>query len=220
MAIQAAFPNRRMLPDKRAALFLMALIANLVDRIGFQQWRGAGAVRIVAVGAGDFAFGQGHVRAFPELGTLLLMAAVAGLIDAVLAQQSLFRELRHRVMAIATTQVVHLVGRTRPSDTLLASMALKAHGILLTDGRAGLAREYHDFRFIGRVRYMFRARAVAGFAAFYFRIIRRGKMRSARMNRMVPVTGFKFMAAGTDTCSGILGMALRGIEFRFPGQRR
>lgn len=136
MAIQAIFPNRCVLPNEGTALFLMTLIANLIDRIGFQQWRGAGTVRVVTVGAGDFAFGQGHVRAFSELGALLLMATVAGLIDAILAQQAFFRELRHRIVAIAAAQVVHLVGRTRPGDALLASMALKAHGVLLTDGRA------------------------------------------------------------------------------------
>lgn len=135
MAVQAAFPNRRMLPDKRAALFLMALIANLIDRIGFKQRCGAGAVRVVAVCAGDFAFGQGHMRAFSELGALLLMAAVARLVDAILAQQALLRELSHWIVAIAATQVVHLMDRTRPGDALLASMALKAHGILLADGR-------------------------------------------------------------------------------------
>lgn len=103
MAIKATFPNRRMLPDKRATLFLMALIANLIDRIGFKQRRCAGAMRVVAIGAGDFAFGQGHMRAFSELGALLLMAAIASLIDAVIAQQAAFRELGHRIVAIAAT---------------------------------------------------------------------------------------------------------------------
>jgi hypothetical protein len=125
-----------MLPDERAAFFLMTLITNLIDRIGFQHRVGVRTVRIVAVDAGDFAFGQGHVRTFSELGALLLMAAVAGLIDAVLAQQSFLRELRHGIMAIAAAQVIHLMDRARPGDALLAAVALKAHGVLLADGRA------------------------------------------------------------------------------------
>lgn len=135
MAIQAVFPDRRMLPDERPALFLVALVANLIDRVGFEQRRGNGPVRVVAVGTGDFAFGQGHVRAFPEFGALLLMATVAGLADAVFAQQAFFREPGHRIVAVAATQVVHLMDRTGPGDTLLAPMALKTHGVLLIDGR-------------------------------------------------------------------------------------
>lgn len=80
-------------------------------------------------------------------------------------------------------------------------------------------RESRDFRFVGRVRYMFGARAVTGLAAFHFWIVRRGQMGNARMDGMAPMAGFKFVAAGADACPDILGMALSGVEFRLQGGR-
>ena len=79
MTVQAALAHRRVFPEERSPLFGVTGVADLVDGIGIQQRPGRRAVRVVAVDAGHFAFGQRHVRAPAELGALLLVALVTGL---------------------------------------------------------------------------------------------------------------------------------------------
>src|SRR5262245_16926380 len=79
MTVETTFADRRVFPEERSPLFGVTGVANFVDGIRVQERAGGRAVRVVAVDAGHLAFGQRHVRTPTELGTLLLVALVAGL---------------------------------------------------------------------------------------------------------------------------------------------
>ena len=79
MAVQTAFANWRVFPEKRSPLLGVACVAHVVDGIRVQERARRRAVRVVAVDAGHLAFGQWHVRAPAELGALLLVTLDAGL---------------------------------------------------------------------------------------------------------------------------------------------
>ena len=61
MAVQAVFPNGRVLPKERPSLLGVAGITVLVDGILDQELGARAPVRIVAIGAGHLSFPQGHV---------------------------------------------------------------------------------------------------------------------------------------------------------------
>ena len=70
MAIQAAFANRGMAENKRAALFGMTLKANLINRTRLQERIRRAAMRIMTVAASHLAFEERHMRALAELHAL------------------------------------------------------------------------------------------------------------------------------------------------------
>ena len=61
VTVQAVRTNRRVFEQERSALFGMTLVASVVDRRGPQQFFIRGAVRLMAIGAGDLAFAHRHV---------------------------------------------------------------------------------------------------------------------------------------------------------------
>ena len=61
MTAQTVLQRRRVLPEKRAALIRVTLIAVFVDRVLDQHRRGGCPVRIVTISAGHFSFPQRHV---------------------------------------------------------------------------------------------------------------------------------------------------------------
>ena len=89
VAVETVLTNRRMLEQKRAALFRVALVAGLVDRIGLEQRAGQCAMRIVAIVAAHLAFGERHMRAAIELLADILVTLRTGIVDRRLCHQSL-----------------------------------------------------------------------------------------------------------------------------------
>src|SRR5687767_9882883 len=77
VAVEAALPHRRVLPQERPPLLGMAGIALLVDRAGGDQPGGRRAVRVVAVGARNLALAQRMMGRFPGLGASVLVAGEA-----------------------------------------------------------------------------------------------------------------------------------------------
>ena len=78
-----------MLEQERTALFRMALVARLVDRIGLEQRAGQGAMRIMAVVAAHLSFRQRHMRAAIELQSHILVTLRTGIVDRRLCHQPL-----------------------------------------------------------------------------------------------------------------------------------
>ncbi len=85
MAIQAAFANRGVTENEGTALFGMALKADFVDRICFQQGVRRAAVGIMAIATGHLTLEKRHMRALAEFHTLLLMTAKACLMHRLFA---------------------------------------------------------------------------------------------------------------------------------------
>ena len=56
MAVGAVFNDGRVFPQKRSALFRVACVAGLGNGVLHHQARACGTVRVVAVGAANFAF--------------------------------------------------------------------------------------------------------------------------------------------------------------------
>lgn len=61
MTVVTVLAHRQMLKQEWPALFGMAGVANVIDRIFFQERFGEAAMRIVTVRADHLAFAQGHV---------------------------------------------------------------------------------------------------------------------------------------------------------------
>ena len=81
VAVEAVFPDRRVLEQERPTLVRMAAIAHVVDAIGLEQRIRRRAVRIVAIDAAHLSFRQRHVRAHMELRARDLVAGEAGFVD-------------------------------------------------------------------------------------------------------------------------------------------
>ena len=78
MAIQAVLTYRFVLEQKRSALFGVAGVTDVVDRIFLQQRFREAAVRIMAIRAHHLAFAQWHVRGAEHLRAPILMALETG----------------------------------------------------------------------------------------------------------------------------------------------
>jgi hypothetical protein len=74
VTVGAVLHDRRMLPHERPPAFGMTAIAILVDRVLNQLARVRTSMRIVATGAGNFAFPVWHVRGALQLRSPHLMA--------------------------------------------------------------------------------------------------------------------------------------------------
>ena len=141
MAVQAILAHRRMLEEKRAALFGMTAIANLIHTVGLQQRRGRGAMRIVAIHTAQLALQERHMRALVEFGALNFMAGKAGLVDGLARRQTMSGEIRHRIVAVAAGQLVGLVNGAMPEDALTA---------LVTGEALSILQRYRGFAFVGK----------------------------------------------------------------------
>ena len=133
MAIQTILADWRVLEQKRPTFVGMAGKAQFVDTIGLEKRCRCRTVWIMAVGAAYLAFRQRHVGAFVELRSLLFVALGAGLIDRLSGRKSVGRKVGHRVVAVAAAEVVGLVDRAVPEDSLPALMARQT--LCITLGR-------------------------------------------------------------------------------------
>ena len=79
MTVETTFADGRVFPEERPPLFGVAGVADFVDGVRVQERASRRAVRVVAVDARHFAFGQRHVRTPAELGALLLVTLIARL---------------------------------------------------------------------------------------------------------------------------------------------
>ena len=109
MTAEATLTDRRVFPEERPAFFGMAGVADVVDRIGVQEGTRRRAMRVVTVHAGHLSLGQRHVRTPAELGALLRVALRAGLRDALAGQETVGRQLLHRIVAIGAAEVASRV---------------------------------------------------------------------------------------------------------------
>jgi len=144
MTIGAVFHYRRMLPEEWATTLGMTTQAILVDG-GLSELRRVGcAVRIVAAGAGDFAFAVWHVRGPLQLGAPHLMAPKTKLWLSFF-EAPVFRQRRVKARLMRQRLVLFLVSlmtinaghRTRfvraasPEELLAPRVALQTRGVFL-----------------------------------------------------------------------------------------
>lgn len=122
MAVGTALANRRMFPDEGTAFLGVTVVANLVEGIGLEQRIGARAMWIMAIDAAHLAFSEWHVSALLEVSALLGMAVVAGLGDGVGAQRAGQRGLGHRIMAVTAGDLILVMHRADPMQSLAALM--------------------------------------------------------------------------------------------------
>jgi hypothetical protein len=144
VAIEAAFDDRGVFPEKRSALFRVALITELIDTIGAQKRVRGRTVWRMTITAGDLAFEQRHVGALAKLCALLGVTGEAGLRDTLLREKTARRLFGHRIVAIATSEPLSLVGRSTPVDARCTRVASEAHAVHRLDARSGFASERNN----------------------------------------------------------------------------
>lgn len=128
-----------MFEQERTALFRVTGVTGLVDTVGLQQCRGAGSMGIMAIGATQLAFQQGHMGPALEFCVLGLVALKAGLVDAFPSGQSARAEIRHRIVAIGAAHLVAIMDGAVPENPLPPRVAGQALTILIRQrGLAGL----------------------------------------------------------------------------------
>jgi hypothetical protein len=86
VAAQAVLTYRSVLPDEWPAFLRVALIAEMVHRIPFDERFGVRSVWSMTVNARHLSLEERHMGALPEFGTLLRVAAQAGLSDTLRPQ--------------------------------------------------------------------------------------------------------------------------------------
>ena len=130
VAVEAVLAHRRVLPEERAALLGVALVAELVDRAGDQVGLGQRAVRVVAGQAVHLALAHGVVRGLLHLRAHVLVALEAGL--------GLHRGADHRIgrgrgvdlVAVQAADALALVRTAHP---------VRLRGVVAVAGQADLA---------------------------------------------------------------------------------
>ena len=162
MAVQAAFADRKVLPQQRAALLRVAVVASLVDRNFLQQLRSRRAVRVVAVGANHLRLANRMVRELVAVGTLLGVAGEALLGLGGLDQDRVLADVDG--MAAGAGHVVGGVLAALPVHAQTGLVAAQAHRVLHRRRRGEAAVEQHA-RGRGAAGQVLGARSVAGFAA-------------------------------------------------------
>ena len=112
VAVGAVIDNRGVFPEERAALFRMAGIAGLVDRVLDQQRRPVRSMRVVTLGASDLA-GEDRVgRDAVNLRPLRLVAGKADLGLGKLVHHPLIGDVN--VMAVAAGHAARLMLAAAP----------------------------------------------------------------------------------------------------------
>jgi len=145
MAIHAIFLHRRMFPQERPAPFRMALVAGLVDRALDQQLGIGRSVRIMAIGARDLSFPEGHVRGPLHLRAAHLVALEANLHSRLLDELTIPRQRLiepegrnvrlHDLVACHAGQAAGLVRTALPEQPRASLVALQTRGILFRCGQ-------------------------------------------------------------------------------------
>src|ERR1700722_2561391 len=151
VAVEATLAYWSMLEQEGATLFRVTLVARLVDRVGFQQRVGQGAMRIVAVVAAHLPFGQRHVRAPIELLADVPVTLCAGIGDRGLRHQPGDRKFGHRVMAVAAREAVALMHRAEPMIASTPCVTRETSLCLRLYGRPGILRVPDDETFHQRL---------------------------------------------------------------------
>src|SRR5215470_10313509 len=118
MAVQAVLAHRGMLPQERAALFRMALVAIVVNGGLVQKSFAVGAMGIVAARARHLAFANRHVRRAPDFRALVLVTLETRVHLGQLGQLELGRDVGHDGMAIGAGKVARLVRAAAPQRPL------------------------------------------------------------------------------------------------------
>src|SRR6185295_10883476 len=198
MTVQAVLADRRMLPKERAALFGVAAVALLVDRGRFDHLRGLGAVRVVAIDAGDLSFADRMVRGLPGVGAHVLVAGEALLGHRLLLELGMLRLWRVDAVAGDARQAARLVAAVVPEELFAARVAALADGRSLGGGKVfepgvegGIVRRFG----VGV------ARPVAGLAA------ERGELAESRaaVRGVGQVIGLIAVAADARFAAGVAG---------------
>jgi len=112
VAVGAVLNDGRVFPQKRSALFRVAGVAGLGDGVLHHQARASRTVRVVAVGAADFAFEDGMPGEAMKLCALILMATEADFRLGKLIQHFLFGVVH--LMAIRAGEALLLVCTAGP----------------------------------------------------------------------------------------------------------
>ncbi len=178
MAIAAVLYDWLMLPEMRSALFLVALIAIVVDRGGSKHGFGAGAVRVMAVGARGFAFQNGMARGQSKLSLLSRVATGAIVQLSVRGQHGVTGSVA--VVAATAGQVFLLVDAAQPKHLGFFLVAGQTGGVTLLRRRVPFGAEAHIWRILGRAPLMRVTSAVTAHAA------------SSAAARELTVGGFKY----------------------------
>ena len=133
VAIAAVLDHGLVLPQVRPALFLVALIAVVVEGGLHQHGLAAAAVRVVAVRAGGLAFQYRVSRWQAKLSLLTSMAAGAVVQLALCGQHRISRGVA--VMAAGAGEVFLLVDATQPEHLVFLLVAGQASAIGGLGGR-------------------------------------------------------------------------------------
>ena len=132
MAVGAVFERRRMLIEKRAAPFRVALVTGFIDACPFKlRWVGR-AVWVVAVRADNFSLSQGHVRRTQQLSFPLQMALTANLnLGSIDEERRHIGQLRHLLPAgfLHQRMAVHA---SKPSARMRARLPVGLDAALMT----------------------------------------------------------------------------------------
>ncbi len=196
VAVEATFDDRGVLPEEGPTLFGVALITELIDAIGAQKRVRGRTVWRVTIAAGDLAFGQRHVGALAKLCALLGVTGETGLRDTLLPEKAARRLLGHRIVAVATSEPLPLVGRSVPVDARSTRVTSEAHAVHRLDARRGFSRERNHSIALGRSFRVLGTRPVAPLASEFFEIVVRS-LRQARVDGGRPVVGLDDMARAT-----------------------
>lgn len=132
VAVPAIFRDRRMFPEKRAALFRMTLVTGFVNGLPLQLRFQVLSVRAMAAGARHLAFVNGVGECAQRLIFLLLVTIEAdGCLGRCLLHLILVRMQR---MTVRAGHVIAFVRAAEPAHARVCLMAAQAHLVLRLDG--------------------------------------------------------------------------------------
>ena len=150
VAVETTVHHRSVFPEKRTALLGVALVTQLVHRVGTEQRLGDRAVGVVAVRAGDLALVEGHVGAFSEVHPLLGMAGEAGARGATSGLEIGNGVFADGVVAVAAGEIQGFVGGAHPVDAFATRMARETSPVhALHGGARGSGETLDQFRVEG-----------------------------------------------------------------------
>src|SRR5215475_4498540 len=201
VAVQAIVAHRGMLPQERAALLRVTLVAIVVDGGLIQKSLAVGAMRIVAAGARHLAFANRHVRRAPNFRALVLVTLETGVRLGQLGQLELGRHVGHDGVAIGAGESARLMRTAAPQRAFSLLLALRADCVvvLCRTGRIVRAEGDHSADSTaaasGHVR---RARAMTGFAPRLLLGIARVLQEDLAHHGLTEPSALVRMAARTD----------------------
>jgi hypothetical protein len=140
MAVEAAFPYRRMLVEEGTALFCVALVALVIYGVGGDQPLGLRAVRIMTIRTKHFFFAERVMGGFQQRRPDLLVTPGTELLLAGLSQQLIVSAVN--LVAIHTGKLRFVVLAPVPHCNVASGVARQADRIPL-GGRQGLC-EVHE----------------------------------------------------------------------------